>query len=456
MHIVHQSVVVRLSSVEMVATLYDSPTPTGSCFERLTPLKNILRVLIVDDDAVARIALQRTLKQTSFKTVFSEVVDADSALRAVSTQAYDFIFLDFNLPGRDGLELTLDIRSQGIQIPIIVLNGQGDEQTAVELMKAGASDYLPKNKLSANVLARQMRSAIKVYKAEMLAEKADKKLREKNIVLENKNRELEKQRQYIYRQNLKLQEVSRLKSEFLAMMSHELRTPLNSIIGFSQILLCKSKGPLAASQKSMLSRILANGQNLLDLINDILTFSKLEAGRLDIAPTRMDVAQFAKRTTEELRSLATQKSLALKVDIELTDPNITNDTVRLRQILVNLLSNAIKFTDKGFVHVRVFDLNADTEDSREIVLTVTDTGCGMTAEQQKVIFDPFHQADQRLNRDHKGTGLGLAITQSLVKMMGGNITAESEVGVGSTFRVQIPAKVNPTDKASEVGELSSQ
>ncbi|MEL6902699.1 MAG: response regulator, partial [Cyanobacteria bacterium J06606_4] len=301
-------------------------------------MKNTLRVLVIDDDEVDRMALQRALKKTSFNAVFSEAVDASGALELMDGQKYDFIFLDYNLPGKNGLKLTLDIRSRGVQIPIIVLTGQGDEQTAVELMKAGASDYLPKNKLAPSVIARQMRSAIKVYKAEMLAEEVDRELREKNLILEKKNKELERQRQYIYRQNLRLQEVSRLKSEFLAMMSHELRTPLNAIIGFSQILLRKSKGPLAKSQRNMLDRILANGQNLLDLINDILTLSKIEAGRLDIEPTQMDLAQFIQQTTEELRSLATQKSLALKVDVELTNTSIKNDPIRLRQILVNLLS----------------------------------------------------------------------------------------------------------------------
>lgn len=425
----------------MVASLHNSPVLASSYLRRLDSLKNVLRVLIIDDDEVDRMALQRALKRTSFNAAFSEAVDANGALDLMNSQSYDLIFLDYNLPGKNGLELTLDIRSRGVQVPIIVLTGQGDEQTAVELMKAGASDYLPKNKLSPSVLSRQMRSAIKVYKAERLAEKVDRELREKNIILEKKNRELEQQRQYIYRQNLKLQEVSRLKSEFLAMMSHELRTPLNAIIGFSQILLRKSKGPLGESQRNMLARVLANGQNLLELINDILALSKIEAGRLDIKPTHMDLAQLVRQTSEELRSLATQKSLLLKVDIELEDSNIVNDPVRLRQILVNLLSNAIKFTSEGSVHVQVSDQTSTSGNDREIILLVADTGCGMTHDEQRHIFDPFHQADREVNRKHAGTGLGLAITHSLVQMMNGSISFESEPGTGTTFHIRLPAKI---------------
>ncbi|MEL6354198.1 MAG: ATP-binding protein [Cyanobacteria bacterium J06627_28] len=418
-------------------------------------MKNTLSVLIVDDDEVDRMALQRALKQTSFNVSISEAIDADIALEQISGGHYDCIFLDYNLPGQNGLGLTLDIRSRGIQVPIIVLTGQGSEQTAVELMKAGASDYLPKNKLSATVIARQMRSAIKLYKAEMMAAKADRTLREQNALLEKKNRELEEQRQYIYRQNIRLQEVSRLKSEFLATMSHELRTPLNAIIGFSQILLSQVKGVLSKPQINMLERLLANGRNLLELINDILAFSKLEAGRLEIVPTRMDLSQLVQQTAEELKSLATQKSLQLEVEIQLSESTIINDPIRLRQILVNLLSNAIKFTDQGRVHVHVIDEHVDSAEDRQIVLAVSDTGCGMSHEHQQHIFDPFHQADQKVSRKHAGTGLGLAITHSLVNMMNGSISLESEMEKGTTFRVQLPAQVVMENSTAEDSERLS-
>jgi len=448
-----------------------------------TSPESILKVLIVDDDAVDRMALRRALQKTDLDTAITESTDAQSALSAIAQAEHDCIFLDYNLPGENGLDLTRRIRDQGIRVPLIVLTGQGDEQTAVELMKAGASDYLPKHKLSAGAIARLVRSALRVYTAEMAAEKANRNLREKNALLERTNRQLAQQQQYIYRQNLKLQEVSRLKSEFLATMSHELRTPLNAIIGFSQIMLSRAKGPLTDNQQGMLERVLANGRNLLELINDVLSFSRLEAGRLELVPKSMNLAKLVDNTLQELTSLATQKSLQLTVDLALDDPMVVNDQVRLRQVLVNLLSNAIKFTEAGSVKVVVTDRRNVIEGlikegliseglikeglikessidegalspltHGDICITVTDTGCGISAEDQRYIFDPFHQADQKENRRHNGTGLGLAITHSLVHMMHGTIALKSKASQGTTFTIALPRVVVISEQTADKGE----
>ncbi|MEM9088331.1 MAG: ATP-binding protein [Cyanobacteria bacterium P01_F01_bin.53] len=453
-----------------------------------TLLEKNLRILVVDDDDVDRMALKRALKKTPFDLSVSEAIDAIAALESIDHAEYDCFFLDYNLPGSNGLELTKQIRKRNINVPLIVLTGQGDEQTAVELMKAGASDYLPKSRLSADVITRVIRGAIRVYHAEQIVAQANLDLREKNTLLEKQNRELAQQRQYIYKQNIRLQEVSRLKSEFLAAMSHELRTPLNAIIGFSQILLNRAKGPLSDYQADMITRVLANGRNLLELINDILAFSKLEAGRLDLDPVEMDLSALVVSTAKELQSLATQKSLKLQVEVNLKDMTVVNDAARLRQILVNLLSNAIKFTAEGSVHLQVSDgpfggvmddgadessassadeTNAanhlkagavaeqsDAEpDSDTLRIIVRDTGCGIRAEDQASIFDPFHQSDRKISRAHAGTGLGLAITDSLVKMMHGDITVESEEGKGAAFTVEIPRIVVVHDDDPSLGEL---
>ena len=247
-------------------------------------------------------------------------------------------------------------------------------------------------------------------------------------------------------------------------MSHELRTPLNAIIGFSQILINKTKGPLTQYQEDMLGRVLSNGKNLLELINDILAFSRIEAGRLELDPIPFELPELVRATVEELRSLAAQKAIELTVEIDLDDPNIINDAVRVRQIVVNLLSNAIKFTAQGSVLVKVEDgpstiaetaCNQDTDgqnsDSRprpsqNIIISVTDTGCGISALDQVYIFDAFHQSDQKVTRKHSGTGLGLAITHSLVNMMKGEIVVHSDVGQGSTFRVVLPREVKRAKK----------
>lgn len=395
-----------------------------------------LNVLIVDDDEVDRMAVRRALQQAGFKILFSEARSFAEAIAAFQHDRIDCAFLDYQLPDSDGLTLVQHVREIGIKVPLIVLTGQGDEQIAVELMKAGATDYIAKSRVSPDMLAQVLRNAIRVYQAEQQAEFANRRLREANDILIHKNRELEVQRQQIELQNAKLIEASQLKSQFLATMSHELRTPLNAIIGFSQLLLRLSKGPLTSSQRDMVERILNNGKNLLELLNDVLDLSKIEAGRLEIKPELCNLAQVVQTTVAELRSLAEDKQLELSLQIDLPDPQVYYDRSRFRRILVNLLSNAIKFTESGSVWVRLSALGAE-----RIALEVEDTGIGISPSHLNYIFEPFRQIDQTTTRPHTGSGLGLAITHSLVQMMGGRITVQSQVGQGSVFRVELPRQI---------------
>lgn len=249
-------------------------------------------------------------------------------------------------------------------------------------------------------------------------------------------KQAEEQMRNMQLQNRQLQETARLKSHFLAIMSHELRSPMNAIIGFSQLLLRQSHDSLNKSQKNMVERILNSGRHLLTLIDDILDFSKIEAGRLELKLEEFNLAELVTATTEELRSLAEQKKLALQVHLNLQNHYIVNDSSRLRQILVNLLSNAIKFTDSGSVQLEVWELPSD-----RLAIVVKDTGIGIAETDTEHIFEEFRQLNQTLTRKHGGTGLGLAITNRLVRMMQGTITVESKVGQGSTFRVELPRQV---------------
>lgn len=237
-------------------------------------------------------------------------------------------------------------------------------------------------------------------------------------------------------QNLQLQEAARLKSQFLAIMSHELRSPMNAIIGFSQLLLRQPHQRLAKNQESMVERILNSGKHLLKLIEDVLDFSKLEVGQLQLQLAELNLAELVTATTEQLYSLVEQKNLALQVNLNLQNPYIVNDSDRLRQVLVNLLSNAIKFTDSGSVQVEVWELPSD-----RIAIAVKDTGIGIAEVDVEQIFLEFQQVNQTLTRKHGGTGLGLAIVDRLVRMMQGNISVESQLGEGATFRIELPRQV---------------
>jgi signal transduction histidine kinase len=404
-------------------------------------MKEALKVLVVDDDEVDRIIVRRALSKANLSVQLLEARSFSEALELLKTEIFDCVFLDYQLPEQDGLVLVQEVRKQKIRVPLVVLTGQGDEQIAVELMKAGATDYLAKPRVTPERLEQVLRSAIRVYRAEVQVSIANQQLRETNELLIRKNQELELQRQQIQLQNLKLSEASRLKSQFLATMSHELRTPLNAIIGFSQLLLRRNRGGLSFQQTDMVERILNNGKHLLELLNDILDLSKIEAGRLELKPELFDLDKTVRTTVDELRSLADEKRLFIVLTVNPANLQIYNDPNRLRQVLTNLISNAIKFTDRGGVSIEVGLSSAES-----VTITVRDTGIGIAPEKVRQIFEPFRQIDQTTTRRHAGTGLGLAITDSLVRMMQGKITVSSRVDEGSTFQVELPRQLLPLQR----------
>jgi Signal transduction histidine kinase len=230
---------------------------------------------------------------------------------------------------------------------------------------------------------------------------------------------------------------SSLKSQFLASISHELRTPMNAIIGFSQILLRPNFGQLTNKQLEMVEKILNNGKNLLIKINEILDFSQLESGKLELKPEILDLSKVLSNAVTKISSSAKAKNLSLLVNSLLENPLVFNDPARLEQILLNLLSNAVKFTEFGTICVEIRETFKN-----QVIITVKDTGIGIAAQDLQKIFVAFHQSDQGISRKYSGTGLGLAIIDSLVWMMGGKIYIESQLGVGSMFQIELPRKIN--------------
>ena len=407
-------------------------------------MTDTLHILIIDDDEVDRLVIQRHLSKGNLETVVTEAKDAATARELISEGKFDCIFLDYRLPDANGIALIRQLRNLGCRMPIIALTGQGDEQIAVDLMKAGASDYLTKSRLSTDILTRLIRNAIKVYRAEQRIQLAQEQLHQTNVLLRQQNQELEDQRCQIEQQNLQLLEANRLRSEFLATVTHELRTPLNAIMGFSQILQNQSKGTLNEFQLNMVNRVFANGENLLALVDDILDMSVIEARRLTLVPHSFDLKELVNLTLEELAPLAERKNLTVQLAINLDNTTVYNDEYRLRQVLVNLISNAIKFTDQGFVRVEVHDPAPNS-----IEITVQDTGIGIQPDHLSHIFKPFRQGDQTSKRRHSGTGLGLAIAHSLVSMMEGFIAVDSQVGKGTKFSIRIVREIlNPPNSAS--------
>ena len=392
-----------------------------------------LKILVIDDDEVDRMSVCRALKKIEFSVKILEVSNYDEAINCLKKNIFDCIFLDYRLPGKDGLAVVREVRESGNKIPLVILTGQGDEQIAVEIMKAGASDYINKSRISSQLLRKTLQHVVRIHEAERQIELFHQQLFESNEQLKRKNQELEEKQRQIHQQNLKLLEAAELKSRFLATMSHELRTPLNAIMVFSQMILRKAKGKLSDSEADMVERIVNNGKNLLELINDILDLSKIEAGGLQLFPKEFDLAQLVQVSIDELYVLAQSKNLTINTYINLQNSIVYHDRTRIRQVIVNLLSNAIKFTDTGKVDVTINEIS-----SERLIISVRDTGIGIEPEKLKHIFEPFRQGNQTNSRRHQGTGLGLAITDSLMKMMKGSIKVESELGKGSEFSLELP------------------
>ncbi|MBL8079000.1 MAG: response regulator [Anaerolineales bacterium] len=234
-----------------------------------------------------------------------------------------------------------------------------------------------------------------------------------------------------------MREIDRVKSQFLANMSHELRTPLNSIIGFSRVILKGIDGPVTELQQQDLSAIYNSGQHLLSLINDILDLAKIEAGKMELAFDEVNMADVTNSVISTMSGLVKDKPIELKRIIEPDLPTVRADAIRVRQVMINLLSNAAKFTDEGDITINV-GVRPGPTGRLELQVNVTDSGTGISKEDQAKLFQAFSQVDDSPTRKTGGTGLGLSICQHLISMHGGRIWVESEVGHGSTFSFTLP------------------
>jgi len=230
----------------------------------------------------------------------------------------------------------------------------------------------------------------------------------------------------------RLAEMDRLKTQFLANMSHELRTPLNTIIGFSRVILKGIDGPITEQQRVDLTSIYNNGQHLLGLINDILDISRIEAGKLELIFEPVDLRQIIDGVMSTAVALVRDKPIKLEQDVDPELPTVRADGTRVRQVILNLLANAAKFTEEGQITLRA---NANKE---HVIISVHDTGIGISPEDQAILFQEFSQVDASATRRAGGAGLGLAISRHLVEMHSGRIWVESEPGVGSTFTFTLP------------------
>jgi CheY-like chemotaxis protein len=374
-------------------------------------------ILLVDDRPENLITLEGILDSPELNIHTAN--SGNEALGMLLENDYALVLMDVQMPGMDGFETAEIMRSNDRtkQIPIIFVTAISKQRRHIfKGYQAGAVDYLYKP-LDLEILKSKIKAFIEFFKHKTALEKTTKQLKKtiedldsaKNVAINATN----------------------TKSLFLASMSHEIRTPLNGIIGMADLGLMDSD--LSDQQKDRLEDIKKSGETLLEIINDILDISKVEADALELEEIEFSLGELVERVfnTIAIKAIEGQNELICDIDSDIPDI-IIGDPLRLKQILINLLNNAIKFTKEGVIELSIKVLE-DIEEQLRLEFCISDTGIGMSSEMIERLFTTYTQADVSTTRTHGGTGLGLNISQKLVKLMGGTISAKSEIDHGSSF-----------------------
>lgn len=377
-----------------------------------------IQVLLVEDDPDDAALLRRMLGQSaSAEFDVTHVQRLAHALEKLAAERFDVALLDLSLPDSKGLTTFEQAQARAPSVPMVVLSGMDDEHLSVSAVQRGAQDYLVKGKVNADMLARSVRYALE-------RQRLKESLARQNADLQRAHEQAEQESQF--------------KSRFLSSLSHELRTPLNAVIGFSELLADEASGPLTARQRQYVQYVLTSARHQLQLINDILDLSKVEAGRMELHRTWMPLAPLAEAVQTIVQPLADKQGVRLHVAVDANLPELFVDAVRVKQVLYNLLSNGIKFTPSG----GSVTLTAKACGSH-VEIAVEDTGIGIRPEDLPKLFREFEQLEPRSGGKTEGTGLGLALTRRLVELHGGTTGVSSEVDVGSRFTVTLPITSHP-------------
>ncbi len=381
-------------------------------------MEDKLKVLIIDDDLVDRMLIQRSLKNAGLKVLFNEAEDCGSALQILESQTFDCIFVDYQLPPgeacpsviQDGLTLVQHLRQLKIKSPIVALTGHGDEQIAVDLMKAGATDYLTKSRISPESLSQILRNAVRVYRAEA--------------------------------------EVAMQRADFIAHLTHDLRTPLVAADLMLKLFIKGAFGELPPQMGQPVTAMIRSNQNLLDMVNTLLEVNCYEAGEKILTPIVCNMWEICQEVIKELQPLAEDKCLELKLTVigDTLEANdqllVMGDCQEIRRMITNLVGNSLKFTDSGCVELCLQLAPPKVEDPPTVTgwvtLGVQDTGMGMSLEQQATIFQRYRKSSHK----QAGSGLGLHLVQRIVTVHQGTIQVSSEVGRGSLFTIHLPLHID--------------
>lgn len=384
-----------------------------------TPLRKVL--YIEDDEALGRL-LQKRMERANIEVLLA--YSGEEGLEKLKKEEFQLVLLDYYLPAMNGLEVLEQIRTNlETSPPVIFLTASGDERIALKALEEGAADYAVKDtgQTYLDLLPAVMQA---VYTKERL------------------QRENELQRKELEAAKEKAEAANLAKSEFLAAMSHELRTPMNAVIGLANIL--ATTNPLTSKQKQCINTLQQSAGSLLELINDLLDISKIEARSIELENIPFSLSDVVHDVLDVMMVRAEEKGLEFTLqlkDFAIARGHFMGDPTRIKQVIMNLCSNAIKFTEQGSVTVEISGTGDPVHaDIQHVQICVQDTGIGIPVSKQAQLFQKFSQADSSISRKYGGTGLGLAISKSLMQMMGGEIGLESTEGKGSVFSIKLPLK----------------
>jgi signal transduction histidine kinase len=394
-----------------------------------------IRILVVDDSAYDRELTVRALRKVAVPPGPVETVgvgDWRAAEGHLADGGIDVVLLDFHMPAMNALDVLRALQGRP-HPPVIMMTGQNDVATAVETLRAGASDYIPKGDdwdVSLCVAVERVLERVRLEQ-ELARSRAQLRTYASGLEakVESRTAVVRAQAAEIEALYLKVEEAARLKAEIVANVSHELRTPLNAIFGYTELLTEHLQGDPA----EMLSCVRVQAERLHQLVESLLALGRLKAGREDIEVSTFSLPELVAELRTQAEVLNADRGLALDWRMPEAPCLVTHDREKLRVIAYHLVNNAIKFTPVGRVEVTF-----ETTSAGGVTLTVSDTGIGFPHEAEKIIFEDFRQLDGSLTRRYEGTGLGLGIVRRCTELLHGTLRSQSAPHYGTTIVVDLP------------------